>query len=73
MTSIRRFYSNAYTDAEKQDAINLFLGRFVPSTAGPQIWDLEGEDTFLHSSGARPCSSGCSFGSGSSEICVSTL
>ncbi len=26
MTSIRRFYSNTYTDAEKQDAINLFLG-----------------------------------------------
>jgi hypothetical protein len=26
----RRFYSNAYTDAEKQDAINLFLGNYVP-------------------------------------------
>jgi hypothetical protein len=23
----RRFYSNTYTDAEKQDAINLFLGQ----------------------------------------------
>jgi len=28
MTSIRRFYSNAYTDADKQAAINLFLGNF---------------------------------------------
>lgn len=28
MTSIRRFYSNAYTDSEKQAAINLFLGNF---------------------------------------------
>ena len=23
LTSIRRFYSNAYTDAEKQDSLNL--------------------------------------------------
>jgi hypothetical protein len=30
----RRFYSNAYTDAEKQDAINLFLGNYVPLPGG---------------------------------------
>jgi hypothetical protein len=26
LTSIRRYYSNAFTDRAKQDAINLFLG-----------------------------------------------
>lgn len=28
LKSIRRYYSNAYTDGEKQDAINLYL--FLP-------------------------------------------
>ncbi|KAI8589540.1 polyphosphoinositide phosphatase Fig4 [Geranomyces variabilis] len=31
--SIRRYYSNSFTDAEKQDAINLFLGYFTPSAS----------------------------------------
>lgn len=30
LKSIKRYYSNAYTDGEKQDAINLYL--FLPST-----------------------------------------
>jgi hypothetical protein len=30
LTSIKRYYSNAFTDRAKQDAINLFLGAFVP-------------------------------------------
>ncbi|KAH9256418.1 hypothetical protein BASA81_005332 [Batrachochytrium salamandrivorans] len=30
LTSIRRYYSNSFTDRAKQDAINLFLGCFVP-------------------------------------------
>jgi len=38
LTTIRRFYSNVVTDEDKQQAINLFLGAFVPparqSTAG---------------------------------------
>ncbi|WIA32520.1 hypothetical protein OEZ86_003334 [Tetradesmus obliquus] len=51
MTSIRRFYSNAYTDAEKQDAINLFLGNFVPSPAAPPLWELS-DDYYLHSDAA---------------------
>ena len=29
--TIKRYYSNSFTDAEKQDAINLFLGLFRPS------------------------------------------
>lgn len=47
MTSIRRFYSNAYTDAEKQDAINLFLGNFVPHHGHAALWELD-SDYFLH-------------------------
>jgi phosphatidylinositol 3,5-bisphosphate 5-phosphatase len=47
MTSIRRFYSNTYTDSEKQDAINLFLGNFVPHANSPALWDLD-SDYYLH-------------------------
>ncbi|KAJ3090387.1 phosphatidylinositol-3,5-bisphosphate 5-phosphatase, partial [Physocladia obscura] len=47
--SIRRYYSNSFTDAEKQDAINLFLGNFTPSPNGPMIWDLP-TDYYLHHS-----------------------
>ncbi|GAB4817891.1 hypothetical protein N2152v2_004937 [Parachlorella kessleri] len=48
LTSIRRYYSNAYTDAEKQDAINLLLGSFVPQHGRPHLWEL-GSDYYLHS------------------------
>lgn len=30
LTSIRRYYSNAFTDNLKQDAMNLFLGNYLP-------------------------------------------
>ena len=49
LTSIRRFYSNTITDAEKQDAMNLFLGNFVPQIDKPALWDLE-SDYYLHAS-----------------------
>jgi hypothetical protein len=38
--SIRRYYSNSFTDAEKQDSINLFLGYFVPKKSTTFLWDL---------------------------------
>ena len=44
---IRRYYSNLITDAEKQDAINLFLGYFVPSESEVDLWDLH-TDYNLH-------------------------
>ena len=49
MTSLRRFYSNINTDPEKQDAMNLFLGRFVPQLGKPPVWEL-GNDAHLHAS-----------------------
>ncbi|KDO21375.1 hypothetical protein SPRG_13688 [Saprolegnia parasitica CBS 223.65] len=47
LTSIRRYYSNAFTDMAKQDAINLFLGNFVPRASEPPLWELE-SDYYLH-------------------------
>ncbi len=47
LTSIRRYYSNAFTDRVKQDAINLFLGYFVPSEHQLPLWELE-SDFYLH-------------------------
>ncbi|KAI8815982.1 Sac phosphatase domain-containing protein [Fimicolochytrium jonesii] len=46
--SIRRYYSNSFTDAEKQEAINLFLGHFVPHmNVAAALWDLS-SDYYLH-------------------------
>ncbi|XP_074560665.1 phosphatidylinositol-3-phosphatase SAC1 isoform X3 [Curcuma longa] len=50
LKSIRRYYSNAYTDGEKQDAINLFLGYFQPKDGKPALWELE-TDYYLHVAG----------------------
>jgi len=53
LTSVRRFYSATVTDAEKQDAINLFLGHFVPRRGRPQLWELD-SDVWMHTlTGAR--------------------
>ena len=56
----RRFYNNTYTDAEKQDAINLFLGNYVPQPGLPALWDLD-TDYYLH---CRECCQGSRGGSG---------
>ncbi|KAL9559694.1 hypothetical protein MBANPS3_000317 [Mucor bainieri] len=45
--SIRRFYANAFSDADKQDAINLFLGNFVTRDGQPMLWELS-SDYHLH-------------------------
>ncbi|QCD89055.1 phosphoinositide phosphatase SAC1 [Vigna unguiculata] len=50
LKSIKRYYSNAYTDGEKQDAINLFLGYFQPHEGKPALWELD-SDYYLHVSG----------------------
>ena len=48
LTSLRRYYNNTYTDAEKQDALNLFLGNYIPVPGQPAIWHLD-SDHYLHS------------------------
>ncbi|CAB9519183.1 Phosphoinositide phosphatase SAC5 [Seminavis robusta] len=47
LTSIRRYYSNAFTDRLKQDAMNLFLGYYVPYRHSTALWDLQ-DDFYLH-------------------------
>jgi len=47
LTSIRRYYSNAFTDRLKQDAMNLFLGYYVPSRHNIPLWDIQ-DDFYLH-------------------------
>ncbi|XP_024519618.1 phosphoinositide phosphatase SAC1 [Selaginella moellendorffii] len=50
LKSIKRYYSNTYTDGEKQDAMNLFLGYFQPQEGKPALWDLD-SDYYLHVAG----------------------
>lgn len=45
--SIKRFYSNSFIDAQRQEAINLFLGNFVWEKGLPMLWDLN-TDYYLH-------------------------
>jgi len=47
LTSIRRYYSNTFTDHLKQDSMNLFLGYYVPSQHIVPLWELE-SDYYLH-------------------------
>ncbi|KAF9193375.1 phosphatidylinositol-3,5-bisphosphate 5-phosphatase [Haplosporangium sp. Z 767] len=47
LESIRRFYSNSFVDAEKQDAMNLFLGNYRTRKGTPALWELPG-DYHLH-------------------------
>ncbi|XP_074591509.1 phosphoinositide phosphatase SAC2-like [Curcuma longa] len=41
--TLQRYYSNAYMDAEKQAAINLFLGHFRPQQGKPALWELDSD------------------------------
>ncbi|KAI9922515.1 hypothetical protein PsorP6_000421 [Peronosclerospora sorghi] len=58
LTSIRRYYSNSFTDTAKQDAINIFLGHFVPSKDSPPLWELE-SDYYLHNFEVRNGMAAC--------------
>lgn len=48
MQTLSRYYSNTFSDAEKQNAINLFLGLFVPEENKPQIWEYTTDYYFHH-------------------------
>ncbi|XP_051135540.1 phosphoinositide phosphatase SAC2-like isoform X2 [Andrographis paniculata] len=41
--TLQRYYSNAYMDPEKQDAINVFLGHFQPQLGKPALWELDSD------------------------------
>jgi phosphatidylinositol 3,5-bisphosphate 5-phosphatase len=54
LTSIRRYYSNAFTDRLKQDAMNVFLGHYVVSEHEVALWDLD-NDYYLHNFKVQVC------------------
>ncbi|XP_078036880.1 polyphosphoinositide phosphatase FIG4 isoform X2 [Augochlora pura] len=47
MQTLSRYYSNTFSDQEKQHTINLFLGLFIPEEGKPPIWELI-TDYYLH-------------------------
>ncbi|KAI1286771.1 Polyphosphoinositide phosphatase [Halotydeus destructor] len=51
MQTLSRYYSNTFSDAEKQNAINLFLGVYEPCKRDglrmPHIWEMQ-TDYYLH-------------------------
>uniref|UniRef100_A0A3Q2NN34 FIG4 phosphoinositide 5-phosphatase n=1 Tax=Fundulus heteroclitus TaxID=8078 RepID=A0A3Q2NN34_FUNHE len=47
MQTLSRYYSNAFSDADRQDAINLFLQVYQPSDGKPHLWELP-TDFYLH-------------------------
>ncbi|XP_078256020.1 polyphosphoinositide phosphatase isoform X2 [Rhinoraja longicauda] len=47
MQTLSRYYSNAFSDADRQDSINLFLGVFQPSEGKSHLWELP-TDYYLH-------------------------
>ncbi|XP_076888206.1 phosphoinositide phosphatase SAC2-like [Bidens hawaiensis] len=46
LRTLQRYYSNAYMDAEKQDAINLFLGHYQPQIGRPALWELDSDQHY---------------------------
>ncbi|XP_060590495.1 polyphosphoinositide phosphatase-like isoform X1 [Ruditapes philippinarum] len=51
LQTLSRYYSNAFSDLEKQQATNVFLGLFSPKENAPNIWDLP-TDFYLHNKDA---------------------
>ncbi|XP_034950859.1 polyphosphoinositide phosphatase isoform X2 [Chelonus insularis] len=47
MQTLSRYFSNTFSDQEKQHTINLFLGLFVPEEGKPAIWEYL-TDYYLH-------------------------
>lgn len=44
--TLQRYYSNAYMDADKQNAINVFLGYFQPQEGKPELWELDSDQQY---------------------------
>ncbi|XP_062228336.1 phosphoinositide phosphatase SAC2-like [Phragmites australis] len=52
--TLQRYYSNAYMDAYKQAAINLFLGYFQPQVGKPALYEPEsGEEHVLDDNASK--------------------
>ncbi|XP_039053164.1 phosphoinositide phosphatase SAC2-like isoform X2 [Hibiscus syriacus] len=46
LRTLQRYYNNAYMDAEKQSAINLFLGNFQQQEDKPALWELDSDQHY---------------------------
>ncbi|CAA2985856.1 phosphoinositide phosphatase SAC2-like isoform X1 [Olea europaea subsp. europaea] len=46
LRTLQRYYSNAYMDSEKQDAINIFLGHFQPQQGKPALWERDSDQHY---------------------------
>ncbi|KAF6170185.1 hypothetical protein GIB67_038718 [Kingdonia uniflora] len=44
--TLQHYYSNAYMNAEKQDAINVFLGYFQPQQGKPELRQLDSDQHY---------------------------
>ncbi|XP_023245586.1 polyphosphoinositide phosphatase isoform X2 [Copidosoma floridanum] len=47
MQTLSRYYSNTFSDQEKQHTINILLGLFIPEEGKPPIWEFP-TDYYLH-------------------------
>lgn len=59
MQNLSRYYSNTFSDQEKQQSINLFLGHFVPYEEhedGENLWDITNDYQLHNPSGSNNCS-----------------
>ncbi|KAL6575304.1 actin cytoskeleton and mitosis protein [Orobanche minor] len=52
--TLQRYYSNAYMDTEKQNAINIFLGDFQPQPDKPDVWELDLEQHYSTGKNGQP-------------------
>ncbi|KAJ2949841.1 hypothetical protein O0L34_g11156 [Tuta absoluta] len=48
MQTLSRYYSNTFSDAEKQNTMNLFLGLFIPEAGRPPIWEYTSDHSLHH-------------------------
>ncbi|KAL2533314.1 Phosphoinositide phosphatase SAC4 [Abeliophyllum distichum] len=44
--TLQRYYSNSYMDADKQNAINVFLGDFQPQPGKPDVWEMDSDQHY---------------------------
>ncbi|XP_051113877.1 phosphoinositide phosphatase SAC3-like isoform X3 [Andrographis paniculata] len=51
LRTLQRYYSNAYMDAEKQNAINVFLGHFQPEPDKADLWELDSDQHYVGRNG----------------------
>ena len=51
---IKRYYSNSFTDVDKQNSINLFLGYFQPKQQNRHIWDMSSDKSLHYTTNNSP-------------------